>query len=152
MRCESCGAEGGVVELQKKALEVIDDHWAFYICDQLDCGLFYRESHDRFVPVEQPLKRGQLHPIQQASVYVPRLQRRVKIQLVGIGQAGRDRLTELVGDATIFPVNLWRHNRILDPSPSRTVTEDMMREWLDLVEYIQATEEVQQNFLRRKRK
>jgi hypothetical protein len=93
----------------------------FYECSPLDCGLYY--AGDR---------RG---PVHRYDVYVPRLDISVPINYLGTGQEAYDTLVDKYGYVPVFPVDLFHSPYVLDPKPSRTVTEDLYQQWESLMEY-----------------
>lgn len=127
LECEDCHVKGSYFDLQQKSLGQIDNRYAFYYCEELDCGLFYRTN------------TPQTRPVVEFSVMVPRLDnQKVRIALTGLGQEGLDRLLDRSGDPAIFPVDLFHRPYIIDPHLSRTVDQKLLDEWNGLIEYRRA--------------
>jgi hypothetical protein len=117
-----CEAVGTRKELEVASQAIVDDRYAYFHCPTLQIGLFYRDSYT-------PFKSDEFHD--SYRVDVPRLGIAVDIEFQGLGEQGFLKLNtkQRTQTETIFPVNLWNNNRILDPKPSRTVTQLMSHEW-----------------------
>ena len=90
---------------------------AFYVCDELGVALYYKRQ------------QAIVAPRFQAKVWCPRLDRHVMIRLIGMGEEGHAK----VRDQAFFPVDLFSNPPILDPFPSRTVSDEMFDYWLTIV-------------------
>ena len=89
------------------------DRWAFYVCHELDCGFFYN---------------GQVKPvasISQIEVFVVVLGHKVKLNLVGRGEAGYQKLLNQGMENAVFPVNLFNRPFQIDVKVSHTVSPEL---------------------------
>ena len=102
----------------------------YYLCDSLDCGLYYYSMFE--------LRR----PVIKVSVFVPRLDTAVTIEYLGFGDEGLRQVEEKTGRRFILPVDLYSDEYKIDPQLSRTVTPEMMQEWEEIVEWWIAMQEV----------
>lgn len=116
-RCISCNAEGTYQKFLLLSLKVFDNRWAFYHCVELKCRCFYRAN--------KPIVR----PVLSFEVDCPVIQSKVTIDLIGVGSSAASQLAEL----PMFPVDLFHRPYKLDPHLSRTVSEEMMVQWADVV-------------------
>ena len=116
-----CEATGTRRELETASQQIIDNRYAYFFCECLQIGLFYRSGYSFH------------HKNEFLSTYrvnVPRLGIAVDIKYMGLATEGLRQLDKQDKQTvTIFPVNLWKDNRTLSPKPSRTVTQLMFREW-----------------------
>ena len=126
-RCSYCNAHGTVLEIQKQALNKIDERWAFYYCPELNCRCFYRRTYE-----------GHYRPILKTRVWCPAMQSHVTIEFLGLGEEGASKQSAL----PIFPVDLYHTPHRLDPHPSRTVNQELMDEWEATVAFALAEYEV----------
>lgn len=120
--CMCCDATGTRKELEVQSQSIIDNRYAYFHWPQCNLGLFFRNAYQ----------------FQRANKFSARMwvstpsmeQNGTEIHFTGIGEDGLTALMEReLVTKTLFPVNLWKTNRILDPKPSRTVTDKMMEEW-----------------------
>ena len=122
--CMCCDAVGSKKELEMQSAEIIDGRYAYFYCPELSIGLFYRQSYWSIDPRKFSAKMW---------VQVPDMDKGTEIQFMGVGQSGYDKMHEQeLRTQSIFPVNLFRKNRILQPRPSRTVSEAMVEEWRNI--------------------
>jgi hypothetical protein len=106
-------------------LHLNEMRWNFYACDELDCGFWYKTDYDVKAPVLEH------------CVFCPLLQRKVQIRLVGRGRKGYEELVRLGHKDHIFPVDLHSFPYVMDPRPSRRVSQELYERWLSLVDGIQ---------------
>jgi hypothetical protein len=113
--------------------KVLDDRWAFYYCEILKLGLFFRSSYE--YQKVNILGSGR-RVTDRIWVHVPDLQLHghnsgsFDIKCCGVGIAGLEKLKSNPRQTeTIFPVNLHKGANLLKPRPSRTVTHQMAEEW-----------------------
>lgn len=97
------------------------NEWAFYICWELDCGLFFRN------------KEKNTRPIIETHVHVPKINKRTIISFVGLGEEGWLELYKEGLTGRIFPVDLFSEVYKLDPKPSRTVDEHLFALWNETI-------------------
>jgi hypothetical protein len=99
------------------------DFWYFYICNELDCGFFYKNATRRAAPVAQ------------IEVFVVALGKRVKLDPAGTGEAGHQCLLDQGMADSIFPVDLFHRPYQIDVKVSRTVPPELHERWLRLIAY-----------------
>jgi|GEM_PF-3040767 hypothetical protein len=130
-QCKYCNAAGDIKKLEIMSQNVLDDRWAFYYCEKLQLGLFFRNSYEY----------QRVNIIDRIWVSAPDLQLHghdgsdFQIKCCGVGIEGLERLKENPRQTeTIFPVNLYKNANLLKPRPSRTVTHQMAEEWQQIRE------------------
>ena len=106
-------------------LHLNEMQWSFYDCDELDCGFWYKTNYNVKAPVLQH------------DVFCPVLNRKVRIRLVGRGRKGYETLLQMGHQDHIFPVDLHSFPYVMDPKPSRRVSQELYQRWLALVEDVQ---------------
>lgn len=116
------------------------DKWEFYHCDELGLVFFYCDNRPRHQP-----------PKAQVQVYCAALSRTVTLSWLGRGQNGYEAFCRLrdQGDLGIdrpYPVNLFDVPHVIDPQPSRRVTEDMFDCYCDLVAVLRHAEEIENRY------
>jgi hypothetical protein len=112
----------------------INGNVAFYLCNELDCGFRYTYK----------TKSGpsMYRPILNMNVLVVDLNKKVKIQFVGMGSTGYERLLEHGHGGYVFPLNLFNKPYVIDPKPSRNMKEDLHERWLRLIAHNKGVEHV----------
>lgn len=120
-QCKYCNAAGDIKKLEIMSQKVLDDRWAFYYCEKLQLGLFFRNSYEY----------QRVNILDRIWVSAPDLQlHELEIKCCGVGIAGLESLKSNPRHTeTIFPVNLYKSANLLKPRQSRTVTSQMANEW-----------------------
>lgn len=88
----------------------LDPKCSFYSCNELDCGF-----HFRYKDGEKRNWRGPLssNPIHSLDVLVNALGKKVRVNLMGFGEVGLNKMIEMGFDPEyIFPINLYRNFNI----------------------------------------
>lgn len=101
----------------------ITDRWAFYVCNELDCGFFYNNQ------ASQPA------PIAEVEVLVVAIGKKVKLIPIGRGEAGYQELVEQGMANSIFPVDFFHFPFCIDVKVSRTVPPELHERWLKLIAF-----------------
>lgn len=99
------------------------DSWSFFVCHELDCGLY---------------DNGKMKPValtSQIDVFVVVLGKKVKLNPVGKGKAGYERLVDEGMENAVFPVNLFNRPYQIDVKVSRTVSPELHERWLKLIAF-----------------
>ncbi len=98
-----------------------NDSWAFYLCPELDCGFHFHHRYGRHLPFVK------------GEVFVVSLEKKVKIELVGMGEDGYQKLVKFGHKDYIFPVNLFDFPHQIDPKVSQSTSSDLHERWLRLI-------------------